>query len=236
MLTDQHFLIVPASGVGNRMKTDTPKQHLMLNNGLSVLEQTLKTLLALETIKACVVVVSAEDNTFAKSTFAKHPKLLATTIGGKQRLHSVIAGLDMLKPVAKDNDWVLVHDGVRPCVKASEVMNLITQLKRHPTGGLLATPVVDTIKQASGSIAKTTLDRAKLWQAQTPQMYRFGVLSAALAHVIKNNISITDEASSIEHLGLESVLIPASTSNLKITTPEDLALANFYLTPPRNDY
>jgi 2-C-methyl-D-erythritol 4-phosphate cytidylyltransferase len=91
---------------------------------------------------------------------------------------------------------------------------------------------VDTIKKSHGNIVESTLDRSKLWQAQTPQMYRFGVLSKALNNVVKNNLMITDEASSIEHLGLESVLVSASKSNLKITTPEDLDLANFYLKKP----
>jgi 2-C-methyl-D-erythritol 4-phosphate cytidylyltransferase len=138
----------------------------------------------------------------------------------------------VLRPFAKDEDWVLVHDAARPCVKANEVIKLIEQLKNNPVGGLLATQVVDTIKKSHGNIVESTLDRSKLWQAQTPQMYRFGVLSKALNNVVKNNLMITDEASSIEHLGLESVLVSASKSNLKITTPEDLDLANFYLKKP----
>ena len=124
---------------------------------------------------------------------------------------------------------MLVHDAARPCVKADEVINLITQLKDHPTGGLLAIQVVDTIKQANNTTVETTLDRSNLWQAQTPQMYRFGVLSKALENVIQNKLSITDEASAIEHLGLKSLLVAGRKSNLKITTPEDLELANFYL-------
>ncbi|RUM85731.1 MAG: 2-C-methyl-D-erythritol 4-phosphate cytidylyltransferase, partial [Candidatus Thioglobus sp.] len=156
-------------------------------------------------------------------------KLLATAIGGKERFHSVISALNTLKPFAKDNDWVLVHDAARPCVKASDVINLIDQLKDHPTGGLLATRVVDTIKQANNIHIESTLDRSNLWQAQTPQMYRFGVLSKALDNIIQNDLNITDEASSIEALKLKSILVEGSKSNLKITTSEDLDLANFYL-------
>ena len=229
MLKNQHFLIVPASGIGKRMGADIPKQYLKLDNGLSVLDQTLKTLLNIEQITACVLVIAEQDNTFATSDFAKHPKLLATVFGGVQRFHSVIAGLGTLKPFAKNSDWVLVHDAVRPCVKASEVINLITQLSNHPTGGLLATKVVDTIKQAHHKIVKKTINRSNLWQAQTPQMYRFGVLSKALEKAVEHNLDISDEASAIEHLGLESVLLSASKNNLKITTQEDLKLANFYL-------
>ncbi len=222
-------MIVPASGTGVRMETDVPKQYLKLNNGLSVLDQTLKTLFEIEKIKGCVVAIAEQDTMFAKSKFINHPKLLATAIGGKERFHSVISALQTLKPFAKDNDWVLVHDAARPCVKTTEIHNLINQLKDHPTGGLLATRVVDTIKKANGHIVETTLDRSVLWQAQTPQMYRFGVLSKALENVINNNLVITDEASAVEHMGLESILVSASNSNLKITTPEDLKLANFYL-------
>lgn len=229
MSTDQHFLIVPASGLGSRMKGNIPKQYLKLNNGLSVLDQTLKTLLSIDKIKGCVVAISKNDTQFKQSEYFNHSKLLATAIGGKERFHSVISALNTLKPFAKDNDWILVHDAARPCVKSSDVINLIKQLNDHPTGGLLATQVVDTVKQGHNSRVQKTLDRSNLWQAQTPQMYRFGVLSKALDNIIKNDLSITDEASSIEALGLESVLVEASKSNLKITTPEDLDLANFYL-------
>ncbi|SMM98123.1 2-C-methyl-D-erythritol 4-phosphate cytidylyltransferase [uncultured Candidatus Thioglobus sp.] len=232
MSNNQHFLIIPASGVGSRMAAEKPKQYLQLNNGLTVLDQTLKTLLAIEKIKGCVVVIAENDTEFKKSSYASHQKLLATAIGGKQRFHSVISGLNALRPFAKNDDWVLVHDAARPCVKADEVVNLMTQLKGNKVGGLLATEVVDTIKKvkkAGENRVELTLDRATLWQAQTPQMYRFGVLSKALENVIKNNLNITDEASSIEHLGLKSRLVAGSKSNLKITTPEDLELANFYL-------
>lgn len=229
MPTDQHFLIVPASGLGSRMKGNTPKQYLKLSNGLSVLDQTLKTLLNIDQINGCVVAIAKNDTQFEQSEFFNHSKLLATAIGGKERFHSVISALNTLKPFAKDNDWVLVHDAARPCVKANDVINLIDQLKNNPTGGLLATRVVDTIKQANNIQIESTLDRSKLWQAQTPQMYRFGVLSKALDNIIQNDLNITDEASSIEALKLKSILVEGSKSNLKITTSEDLDLANFYL-------
>ena len=135
MPTDQHFLIVPASGLGSRMKGNTPKQYLKLSNGLSVLDQTLKTLLNIDQIKGCVVAIAKNDTQFEQSEFFNHSKLLATAIGGKERFHSVISALNTLKPFAKDNDWVLVHDAARPCVKANDVINLIDQLKDHPTGG-----------------------------------------------------------------------------------------------------
>uniref|UniRef100_UPI0034E01B0C 2-C-methyl-D-erythritol 4-phosphate cytidylyltransferase n=1 Tax=Candidatus Thiodubiliella endoseptemdiera TaxID=2738886 RepID=UPI0034E01B0C len=228
-MNNQHFLIVPASGIGERMNTKLPKQYLKLDNGLTVLDQTLKTLLNIEQIKGCVVAIAENDTEFTNSAFANHDKLLATAAGGKARFHSVLSALSTLRPFAKDEDWVLVHDAARPCVKASDVIHLIEQLKNHPVGGLLAVKMVDTIKKSSNTVVEKTIDRSLLWQAQTPQMYRFGVLFKALKNVVKNNLTITDEASSIEYLGLESVLVPSSKSNLKITTEEDLDLANFYL-------
>lgn len=229
MTADQYFLIVPASGIGSRMNTQVPKQYLKLDNGLTVLDQTLKTLLNIEKITGCVVAINQSDDTFHKSTYAQHPKLLASAIGGKERFHSVLCALEALEPFANDNDWVLVHDAARPCIQEEDVLKLISELKNHNTGGLLAIPAIDTIKQAKGDLVDKTLDRSKLWQAQTPQMYRFGVLSNALNNAINNNINITDEASSVEYLGLESLLVTGRKSNLKITTPEDLILANFYL-------
>ncbi|SMN17579.1 2-C-methyl-D-erythritol 4-phosphate cytidylyltransferase [uncultured Candidatus Thioglobus sp.] len=212
------------------MKADTPKQYLALDNGLTVLDQTLKTLLNIEKIKGCVIALSKHDSHFKDSQFSQHQKLLALAIGGQERYHSVINALNTLKPFAKDSDWVLIHDAARPCIDPADVNQLIQQLKDSPTGGLLATRVVDTIKQADDTLTTATIDRSNLWQAQTPQMYRFGVLLNALTSACEHKINITDEASAIEHIGLQSLLVESSRRNLKITNPEDLALANFYLT------
>ncbi len=229
-MIDKYFLILPASGIGARMRGNIPKQYLKLDNGLSVLDQTLKTLLSIKQIEGFVIAIKKQDREFRKSKFNNHDKHLATAIGGKERIHSVISALATLKPFIKDNDWVLVHDAVRPCVHAEEVQNLITQLKCHPIGGLLASPVVDTIKRATKEKnVQTTLDRTHLWHAQTPQMYRFGILSKALENAIQNHLNITDESSAIEHLGLKSALIATGKHNFKITTEQDLVLANFYL-------
>ncbi len=231
MVSDNYYLIIPASGIGSRMQTntDTPKQYLTLDNGLTILDQTLKTLLNIKKIKGCIVAISNKDRYFKNSIFNTHPKLLTTAIGGKERYHSVINALEALRPYAKDSDWVLVHDAARACVNQDDVVKLINKLENNPVGGLLANKVVDTIKQAKNNITDTTIDRSNLWQAQTPQMYRFGVLSKALNKALEDNINITDEASSIEHIGLSSVLVESDKRNIKITNPEDLDLANFYL-------
>ncbi len=244
-MPNHYYLIIPASGIGVRMHSEKdgldwqakiPKQYLKLDNGLTILDQTLKTLLSIDQIKGCVIAIAKEDRLFAKSTFNNHPKLLTTVIGGKERMSSVINALKALTSFAKNDDWVLVHDSVRPCVKTSEIINLMNQLKHHATGGLLATKVIDTIKQANNNIVNTTIDRSNLWQAQTPQMYRFGILLRALNTAIKDGINITDEASAIEHLGLEPILVKSSRSNIKTTNSEDLALANFYLTRHQKNF
>ncbi len=230
MSTDQCYLIVAASGIGSRMQATTPKQYLMLDTGLSVLDQTLKTLLDINQIKGCVIALAAHDTRFKASQFAHHAKLLALATGGKQRHHSVINALNALKPFVTESDWVLVHDAARPCVNPVDVITLINQLNHHPVGGLLATKVVDTIKQADQNLTTATIERSNLWQAQTPQMYRFGALLTALSSACHDNIAITDEASAMEYRGLQSLLVESSKRNLKITNPEDLTLANFYLT------
>lgn len=232
MSIDHCYLVVPASGIGTRMQTNIAKQYLQLDNGLSVLDQTLSTLLNIDKIKGCVVAISEQDTLFKQSKFYNHPKLLAIATGGKARYQSVINALKVLKAFAKDNDWVLVHDAARPCIKTDDVNRLIDGLKNNTVGGLLATKVVDTIKQSSGKMVEHTIDRSNLWQAQTPQMYRFSVLLKALISAHNEGAHITDEASAIEHIGLKSLLIESSRGNFKITNPEDLALANFYLNNP----
>lgn len=229
MPTDHCYLVVPASGIGTRMKTSISKQYLQLDNGLSVLDQSLSTLLNIDKIKGCVVAIAKQDTLFKSSKFYHHPKLLSVAVGGDERYHSVINALNTLKPFVQDNDWVLVHDAARPCINTQDVENLIQQLEGQKIGGLLATKVVDTIKKSKLNMAESTVDRTNLWQAQTPQMYRFGLLLKALNSAHNEGAHITDEASAIERMGLNSLLIESSKTNLKITNPEDLALANFYL-------
>jgi 2-C-methyl-D-erythritol 4-phosphate cytidylyltransferase len=227
MSTEKYFLIIPAAGIGMRMKSKIPKQYLILENKLSILDQTLQTLLSIKKIKSCIVAINKNDNQFIKSKFYNHHKL-STVIGGKQRFYSVINALNSLKSIANNKDWILVHDAVRPCIKTSEVNKLITQLKNHKTGGILATIATDTIKQKNKNTIKT-INRDNIWYAQTPQMYRFDILLKALENAVAKNLKITDESQAIETLGLETELVSASKNNIKITNKEDLKLANFYL-------
>ena len=216
------------------MGADKPKQYLKLNNGLTILDQTLTTLLTMDEIDGCVIAIHPQDSYFQDSTLVNHPKILAVVAGGKERAHSVLNALAGLEAHANQDDWVLVHDAARPCVEPNDVKNLIHTLEHHPVGGILATRAVDTIKQVTGEQIEKTLDRTQLWQAQTPQMYRFALLLDALNQAQKQHLNITDEASSIEQLGLTSLVVESSQRNLKITTAEDMALANFYLTEARS--
>ena len=223
------FLIIPASGNGSRMKTATPKQYLRLENGLSILDQSLKTLLKMDDILGCVVAISQSDEHFQTSAYQKHGKMLAITQGGQERFHSVLNALNTLSEFANEEDWVLVHDAVRPCIKASDVQSLINELKDGNDGGILATPVTDTLKLADNSEVQKTVDREGLFQVQTPQMFKFGVLVKALEHVVSNNTHITDEAEAVTQIGGKVKIVIGSKNNIKVTVAEDLQLANYYL-------
>ena len=223
------FLIIPASGSGSRMKTTIPKQYLRLENGLSILDQSLKTLLKMDDIIGCVVAISQDDEYFQASSYQKHGKMLAIAEGGKERFHSVLNALKTLSEFANKDDWVLVHDAVRPCIKVSDVQSLINELRDGSDGGILATPVLDTLKLANDAEVQRTVDREGLFQAQTPQMFKFGVLTKALESVISNNTHITDEAEAVSRMGGKVKIVIGSESNIKITVADDLHLANYYI-------
>ncbi len=225
----KYWLIIPASGISLRMGLTKPKQYLHLNNKRTILDTTLSRLLDIKIINGCVVSISADDKYFHESTQKNHPKLLGTSIGGKMRQDSVYAGLKFLKKWAKEQDWVLVHDGVRPCIKNNEVTKLINTLKNDAVGGLLAKPITETLKLVTQGKIKKTLDREKLWCAQTPQMFRFALLESALEYVISRGIKITDEAQSLELLGYQAKIVTSVYDNIKITHSADIALANALL-------
>jgi 2-C-methyl-D-erythritol 4-phosphate cytidylyltransferase len=229
MNTDNCFLIIPASGIGKRMNEIMPKQYLKLDNGKSIIDQCLKTLLSIDRITACVVAVAAEDDQFKLSPYFNHPKILSIVTGGKERHLSVFNALNSLSNIANNNDWILVHDAVRPCILSEDIENLIDQVFDHPVGGILATRIIDTVKQISSQKELSTIDRKTLYHAQTPQMFRFGILNEALKKSIEFENIITDESEAIENLGHSIKIVKGSKSNIKITQTDDLKLANYYL-------
>ncbi len=228
MNTARLWCIVPAAGIGSRMGAEIPKQYLTLGRR-TVLEHTLTALDSLDTLAGIVVAIAADDRHWPQLKPQLNTKLM-TAAGGAERAASVLSALALLRGQAADTDWVLVHDAARPCVRAADLDRLIQAVQDDPVGGLLAIPVRDTMKQATGeSRSATTVDRSRLWHALTPQMFRFGALQTALTAALAAGVAVTDEASAMEHAGLQPRLVEGHADNLKITRPEDLALAEFYL-------
>jgi 2-C-methyl-D-erythritol 4-phosphate cytidylyltransferase len=218
--------IVPAAGVGKRMQADRPKQYLELA-GKAVIEQTLSRLLQADVFEAIAVAISSDDPYWPLLPIAKHEKIL-TAAGGKERADSVLSALKSISDKASDDDWVLVHDAARPCITASDIHHLIACLIHDDVGGVLALSSHDTLKNVQDGRIAGTLDRNHIWRALTPQMFRYGTLKTALEEAAGNPV-ITDEASALELKGLQPKIVEGRPDNIKITRPEDLPLAQFYL-------
>ncbi|MEH6583750.1 MAG: 2-C-methyl-D-erythritol 4-phosphate cytidylyltransferase [Halioglobus sp.] len=220
--------VLPAAGIGSRMGTSLPKQYLLLQ-GQTVMEHSLQALLDCPHIDTVMVALHPEDDRPAAMACFSQTGVMQTT-GGATRSDSVLAALKALEGVAESGDWVLVHDAARPCVSAGQIAELIHCVGRTGVGGILAEPIVDTVKRASqeGHVLET-LDRSTLWRAQTPQMFRLGELRSALEDAKTKNLAITDEASAMELAGHAVQLVKGSARNLKITLPEHLPLAEYYL-------
>jgi len=220
----RRWAVVPAAGRGERIGGRVPKQYLPLL-GRPVLSWSLGALLAERSIHGVVVALAADDRRFARLPEARDPRV-RTCRGGARRELSVANALDSLAGVARETDWVLVHDAARPCLARSDLRALFAALGDDPVGGLLAVPVGDTLKAAGrDGRAERTVSREDLWRALTPQMFRYGVLRRALALSIERERTVTDEASAVEALGLRPRLVAGGPGNVKITLPGDRALA-----------
>ena len=205
-----------------------PKQYLELA-GRSVIERSLAALTSCEFIESVVVVIGKDDPYAAKCS-CLHGGRVTLCHGGASRSASVLAGLQTLALRASPEDWVLVHDAVRPCVAAADIRALAKRVTQTGVGGILAEKVVDTIKRADGQHRVVeTVARDQLWRAQTPQMFRLAALHDALAKAIEAGVEITDESSVMEGSGQPVQLVAGASSNLKITVPEDLQTAALYL-------
>ncbi|VAW89027.1 2-C-methyl-D-erythritol 4-phosphate cytidylyltransferase [hydrothermal vent metagenome] len=228
LVPPRFWAVVPAAGVGKRMGSQIPKQYLPLGNRL-VIEHTLTHLAAHPKINRIVVAIGADDGYWKDITCPDTAKIVAVA-GGKERCDSVFNGLQALRREAAADDWVLVHDAARPCLRVADVESLITTLRDHPVGGILGLPVADTMKRsdATGLIVET-VSRERLWRALTPQMFRFGLLYDALLNAKNSDVTITDEASAIEWAGFSPRMVEGHADNIKITQPEDLSLAILYL-------
>ena len=229
------WAVIPAAGVGRRMQSDIPKQYLKLQ-GRTVLEQAVHRLSVISEIKTIVIAASQDDAYWPDQQFDV-PQNIIRANGGKERCHSVLNALQVIQEQgAATDDWVLVHDAARPCVRRTDIEALIKNVMTSGQGGLLAMPVRDTMKQADNkNNVEKTVDRARLWHALTPQMFHLGELQTALINALNDHYLVTDEASAMEHAGQHPSLIEGHGDNIKITHPEDLALAEFYLHKQSNE-
>jgi len=223
-----HWAVIPAAGVGSRMGSDIPKQYLQIA-GKTVLEHTLDRFIQHPFITGIVVAIS-ENDSYWEQIRPTSEKPLITAKGGRERCDSVLSALRTLGRHADPEDWVLVHDAARPCLRADDLNRLINTVSDHPVGGLLAVPVRDTMKRSDGNhtIVKT-VDRQNLWHALTPQMFRLAGLSAALEQAQISGHMVTDEAQAMEWANQHPLLVEGHIDNIKITHPQDLELAEHYL-------
>ena len=249
----RYWLVMPAAGVGRRFGNTKPKQYAPLQ-GRTVIEWALAPFLADPSCAGVSVSLAADDPYWGEvaARLAKLPGRTPELIfagGGVERSHSVRKGLAALGTHAAADDWVLVHDAARPCLSANDLQHLLDSLASHPIGGLLATPAADTLKRASTQPRPSaeplavpnaapevaqTVDRAGLWRALTPQMFRYQLLCDALDRAIANGRLPTDEAQALEWVGEHPVLVQGSAANIKITSADDLVLAAALLNAREN--
>ena len=220
----RYFALIPAAGVGARMAASGPKQYLKIG-GKPMLRHAIDAFLFSELIAHTYVVVSADDPVI-DSIVPSHG-VTVLRCGGETRMESVRNGLAALGATLRENDWVLVHDAARPGLDETLIEKLITATGEHPVGGLLALPVVDTVKRSIGG-ELGTVSREGLWLAQTPQMFRYKLLGEALA-AVRDPHQITDDASAVEALGLSPKLVVGHPRNMKVTLPTDVRIAEMYL-------
>lgn len=223
----RYWLVMPAAGAGSRFGAATPKQYATLA-GRTLIEWALAPFRADERCRAIVVALAAADPYWPRLGL-RDCATLRTVTGGAQRSHSVRCALTALAGEADVADWVLVHDAARPCLADEDLERLIAALAAHRVGGLLAVRAADTLKRAAdaaqGQAVEATVERAALWRALTPQMFRYGALCAALDAAHAAGRWPTDESQALEWQGEHPLLVEGSASNLKVTTADDLLLA-----------
>jgi 2-C-methyl-D-erythritol 4-phosphate cytidylyltransferase len=227
MMSERFFGLIPAAGAGERMGMTTPKQYLKLL-GRTMLYHSVNALLANARIDTVFVVLAPADQEFRQHPWGEFGDRVAPLYcGGATRHDSVLNGLVAASSTVEPDDWILVHDAARPCLGQHELQRMLDTLATDEVGGILGVPVADTLKRAdSAGRIETTEAREQLWQAQTPQMFRHGLLLEALGRTAK----LTDEAGAVEALGLKPKLVQGSATNLKVTFAEDLQLAQTILT------
>lgn len=222
----RHVALLPAAGIGARMGAGTPKQYLPIH-GRPMLWHALQVFERHPCIGRIHVVLSPADGWWSAHDWSGLNKLSVLRCGGATRAETVLNGLEAMQSELMADDWVLVHDAARPCLRTALLDSLLRALADDPVGGILAVPVADTLKRAGadGRIA-ATVPRVGIWGAQTPQMFRYGLLRAALEQA---GAEVTDEAAAVEAMGLTPRLVESDRSNLKVTFPDDLEVAAWRL-------
>jgi 2-C-methyl-D-erythritol 4-phosphate cytidylyltransferase len=222
----RYVALLPAAGVGTRMEAGVPKQYLPIH-GRPMLWHALQVFERHPRIGRVHVVLSPADDWWSAHDWSGLAKLSVLRCGGATRAQSVLNGLRAIASEVSAEDWVLVHDAARPCLSAALLDRLLEALSDDPVGGILAVPVADTLKRAGdGGCIAETVPRAGIWGAQTPQMFRHGLLLRAMERA---GPDVTDEASAVEALGLAPRLVESERSNLKVTFPDDLEVAAWRL-------
>jgi 2-C-methyl-D-erythritol 4-phosphate cytidylyltransferase len=224
----RYFALIPAAGVGARMAANGPKQYMRIG-GKPMLRHTIDAFLSSPLISHVYVVVSPDDGQIDAVVPAAGGGATVLRCGGATRMDSIQNALRQLGEVIGAQDWVLVHDAARPGLNAVLIEKLITTIGDDAVGGLLALPVVDTVKRAGNAVS--TVSRDGLWLAQTPQMFRYRLLCDALGAATDASV-ITDDASAIEAMGLSPKLVEGHPRNLKVTLPADIRIAEMYLAAP----
>ena len=237
----RYWLVMPAAGAGRRFGTSLPKQYARLM-GRPVIEWSLTPFLADRRCSEIIIALSPQDEHWGGIASRLHGTV-STVTGGTERSRSVRSALGAIEGRVATDDWVLVHDAVRPCLEQGDLERLLAAAAGHPVGGLLAVPAADTLKRALDPAASParaapavaqTVERAGLWRALTPQMFRYGRLCAALDSAHAAGRSPTDESQALEWQGEQPLLVEGAASNLKVTTAADLVLAAAVLRAQRD--
>ena len=226
------WAVMPAAGIGRRMGSTIPKQYLTINSE-PLLLHSLRRLSSVSAIQKIVVVMHSEDAHWSELEASMQPDFkdrIITVIGGDERYQSVLNGLNALIDLAQADDWVLVHDAVRPCVRTSDIQRLIEKLAEgsdpNSIGGLLGSEVDNTLKRVDEDLVVVkTVDRALYWNALTPQMFRFSPLKQAIEAVVVSGEQVTDDAAAMESAGHRPIMVPGNKDNIKVTREADLILA-----------
>lgn len=231
------WVIIPAAGIGSRMGSDIPKQYLTIQSK-TILEHTISRFLTFDAIAGILIVVGENDPYWPKveSSLANSgvaTPFLHVTTGGAERSDTVVKGLNFLSDELglPEDQWVMVHDAARPCVRDQDLLSLLDIRNSDFAGGILALPVKDTMKREviDKQLISHTESREQLWHALTPQLFRLGALSSAIKFAKQAGKQLTDEASAMEQVGESVALVESASDNIKLTTPSDLPLIEFLL-------